>query len=155
MSNCIHFENEFVCLQKTQLLSNVNNQSPNLIVAINTNKKCHNRFVGIPEIELEFLGNFLQIIRLHSKYWVSMQQNVLNWILWLSLISKLIFAVLKKPRITWNFWHGLGSTYLDGLCPKHKKRPSKGQKRTITKFFLELTLPFLPYFIEAVISYFA
>ena len=102
----------------------------------------HTYNVSLAYIELEFLGNSLKIIRLHSKYWVSMQQNVLNWKLWLSIITKLIFAVLKKPKITWNFWHGLGSTYLDELCPKHKKRPSKGQKRTITKFLQDTTCPY-------------
>ena len=45
----------------------------------------------------------MKISRKNSKYCLSMQQNILNWKLSRSAISKLIFAFLKNPNLIKNF----------------------------------------------------
>ena len=47
-------------------------------------------------------------------------------------IMALNFGVFWKPKIAKNFLHEFGTTFLNGLCLKLEKRPSKGQKRTLT-----------------------
>ena len=61
-----------------------------------------------------------------------MYQNVLKWKFWHFALSKLNFGVFWKPKIAKDFLHEFGTTFLNGLCLKLEKRPSKGQKRTLT-----------------------